>query len=111
MSNWLTNIFPFVNSANFQRHLYRFDHNDQVVSIYNDQTIADAVHVLWKKKVCAVAVVKRQTEKLIGCVRVSDIHRLLADDRIFTDREYVLLFLSVTGYWLPVTSYQFTNSV
>nr|KAJ0207832.1 hypothetical protein LSAT_V11C500271810 [Lactuca sativa] len=66
---------------------FRFDHNDQVVSIYNDQTIADAVHVLWKKKVCAVAVVKRQTEKLIGCVRVSDIHRLLADDRIFTDRE------------------------
>ncbi|CAH1425903.1 unnamed protein product [Lactuca virosa] len=66
---------------------FRFDHNDQVVSIYNDQTIADSVHVLWKKKVCAVAVVKRQTEKLIGCVRVSDIHRLLGDDRIFTDRE------------------------
>ncbi|KAI3674435.1 hypothetical protein L2E82_52259 [Cichorium intybus] len=66
---------------------FRFDHNDQVVSIFNDQTIADAVYILWKKKVCAVAVVKRQTEKLIGCVRISDIHRLLSDDRMFTDRE------------------------
>ncbi|KAL4588825.1 hypothetical protein LXL04_001721 [Taraxacum kok-saghyz] len=66
---------------------FRFDHNDQIVSIYNDQTIAEAVNALWKKKICAVAVVKRQTNKLIGCVRVSDIHRLLSDDRIFTDRE------------------------
>ncbi|XP_024980120.1 SNF1-related protein kinase regulatory subunit gamma-1-like [Cynara cardunculus var. scolymus] len=66
---------------------FRFEHNDRVVSIYNDQSISEAVHILWKKKVCAIAVVQRQTEKLIGCVRVSDIHRLLDDDRIFTDRE------------------------
>ncbi|KAI3716107.1 hypothetical protein L6452_23203 [Arctium lappa] len=66
---------------------FRFEHNDKVVSIYNDQSISEAVHILWKKKVCAIAVVQRQTEKLIGCVRVSDIRRLLDDDRIFTDRE------------------------
>lgn len=66
---------------------FRFEHNDRIVSIYNDQSIQEAIHILWTNKVCAIAVVHRQTEKLIGCVRVSDIHRLLDDDHIFTDRE------------------------
>ncbi|XP_021989312.1 SNF1-related protein kinase regulatory subunit gamma-1 isoform X2 [Helianthus annuus] len=66
---------------------FRFEQNDQIVSVYNDQSIAEAVHILWNNKVCAIAVVERQTQKLIGCVRVSDIHRLLDDDRIFTERE------------------------
>ncbi|GJT74424.1 SNF1-related protein kinase regulatory subunit gamma-1-like protein [Tanacetum coccineum] len=66
---------------------FRFEHGDQVILIYNDQSIAEAVHTLWKNKVCAIAVVQRQTEKLIGCVRFSDVHRLLNDDHIFATRE------------------------
>ncbi|KAM0012850.1 putative CBS domain-containing protein [Helianthus debilis subsp. tardiflorus] len=66
---------------------FRFEQNDQIVSVYNDESIAEAVHILWNNKVCAIAVVERQTQKLIGCVRVSDIHRLLDDDHIFTERE------------------------
>ncbi|KAJ9537798.1 hypothetical protein OSB04_030531 [Centaurea solstitialis] len=85
-----SNMFDLTSNLNFgvvYQTLTRFEHNDKVVSIYNDQSISEAAHILWKEKVCAVAVVQRQTEKLIGCVRVSDIHRLLDDDRIFTDRE------------------------
>ncbi|KAI3774793.1 hypothetical protein L1987_49355 [Smallanthus sonchifolius] len=66
---------------------FRFEHSDQIVSIYNDQSIAHAVDILWNNKVCAIAVVDRKTEKLIGCIRVSDIHHLLDDDHIFTERE------------------------
>lgn len=77
----------------FKANLCRFRHNEQIVSVYNDHSIAEAFHILWKNKVCATAVVKRQTQKLIGCVRVSDIYRLLDDDCIFTNREYVLFTL------------------
>ncbi|PWA99043.1 CBS domain-containing protein [Artemisia annua] len=66
---------------------FRFEHSDQVILIYNDQSIAEAFHILWKNKVCAVAVVQRQTQKLIGCVRFSDVHHLLNDDHIFSTRE------------------------
>ncbi|KAK9078117.1 hypothetical protein SSX86_002174 [Deinandra increscens subsp. villosa] len=66
---------------------FRFQHSDQFFSIYNDESIAQAFHILWNNKVCAIAVVDRQTEKLIGCVRVGDIHHLLDDDRIFSERE------------------------
>ncbi|KAL8189152.1 hypothetical protein R6Q57_028718 [Mikania cordata] len=65
---------------------FRFEQSDQIVSIYNDQSIAQAVDMLWKNKVCAIAVVERKTEKLIGCVRASDIRHLLDDDHIFCER-------------------------
>ncbi|XP_076924606.1 SNF1-related protein kinase regulatory subunit gamma-1-like [Bidens hawaiensis] len=66
---------------------FRFEHDDQIVSVYNDQSIAEAVDVLWNSKVCAIAVVDRQMDKLIGCIRLSDIHHLLDDDHIFNERE------------------------
>ncbi|XP_071715031.1 SNF1-related protein kinase regulatory subunit gamma-1-like [Rutidosis leptorrhynchoides] len=66
---------------------FRFENTDRIFSVYNDQSIAEAIHILWMNKVCAIAVVHRQTQKLIGCVRVSDVHHLLDDDHIFTDRE------------------------
>ncbi|KAK1416630.1 hypothetical protein QVD17_25745 [Tagetes erecta] len=66
---------------------FRFENSDQIVSIYNDESIAKVVDMLWNNKVCAIAVVEREMEKLIGCVRVCDIHHLLDDDHIFTERE------------------------
>nr|XP_043626480.1 SNF1-related protein kinase regulatory subunit gamma-1-like [Erigeron canadensis] len=66
---------------------FRFEYNNQIVSVYNDQSIAEAVHMLWTNKVCAIAVEQRHTQKLIGCLRYSDVHRLLDDDSIFSVKE------------------------
>ncbi|XP_054787871.1 SNF1-related protein kinase regulatory subunit gamma-1-like [Prosopis cineraria] len=55
--------------------------------VFEDQTVADALHVLWENRTCTVAVVDRQTKKLIGCVRNSDIYHLVENDDLFRNRK------------------------
>lgn len=46
--------------------------------------------MLWVNQICAIAVVQRHTERIIGCVRISDVFHLLDNDEIFKNRKYVL---------------------
>ncbi|KAJ8465474.1 hypothetical protein OPV22_028026 [Ensete ventricosum] len=58
-----------------------------VVSVFSDQSLADALHVLWDKQLDGVPVVDRRTGTLVGCVRRSDIYLLLEDDSLFIHRK------------------------
>lgn len=58
-----------------------------VVSVFSDQSLADAVHVLWDKQLDGVPVVDRRSGTLLGCVRRSDIYLLLEDDSLFIRRK------------------------
>ncbi|CAL9137452.1 unnamed protein product [Musa acuminata var. zebrina] len=58
-----------------------------VVSVFSDQSLADALHVLWDKQLDGVPVVDRRSGMLLGCVRRSDIYLLLEDDSLFIHRK------------------------
>ncbi|CAL9079645.1 unnamed protein product [Musa textilis] len=58
-----------------------------VVSVFSDQSLADALHVLWDKQLDGVLVVDRRSGTLVGCVRRSDIYLLLEDDSLFIHRK------------------------
>ncbi|KAK1352203.1 SNF1-related protein kinase regulatory subunit gamma-1 like [Heracleum sosnowskyi] len=66
---------------------FRFDKQPGIV--YEDQSIVEAMSMLWVNRICAVAVVQRQTERIIGCVRISDVYHLLDNDDIFNNRKTV----------------------
>ncbi|XP_028767878.1 SNF1-related protein kinase regulatory subunit gamma-1-like [Neltuma alba] len=51
--------------------------------VFGDQTVADALHILWETRAWTVAVVDRQSKKLIGCVRNIDIYHLVENDDLF----------------------------
>ncbi|TYJ44311.1 hypothetical protein E1A91_A03G214800v1 [Gossypium mustelinum] len=67
---------------------FRFE-NESVSFVYGDESIADALHVLFKSQTGAVAVIDRQTRMLIGSVRNGDVYLLLENDKIFRDRKVV----------------------
>ncbi|KAB2634622.1 SNF1-related protein kinase regulatory subunit gamma-1-like [Pyrus ussuriensis x Pyrus communis] len=54
-----------------------FGNEKHVVHVYGDQSLAGALHVLWKSRNGAVAVTDTKTKKLIGCIRNSNIYLLL----------------------------------
>ncbi|CAL9204050.1 SNF1-related protein kinase regulatory subunit gamma-1-like [Musa acuminata AAA Group] len=58
-----------------------------VVSVFSDQSLPDALHVLWDKQLDGVPVVDRRSGTLLGCVRRSDIYLLLEDDSLFIRRK------------------------
>ncbi|THU44736.1 hypothetical protein C4D60_Mb02t10490 [Musa balbisiana] len=58
-----------------------------VVAVFPDQSLADALHVLWDKQLDGVPVVDRRSGTLLGCVRRSDIYLLLEDDSLFIHRK------------------------
>nr|XP_009389835.1 PREDICTED: SNF1-related protein kinase regulatory subunit gamma-1-like [Musa acuminata subsp. malaccensis] len=66
---------------------YRLMNAAGVVSVFSDQSLADAVHVLWDKQLDGVLVVDRRSGTLLGCVRRSDIYLLLEDDSLFIRRK------------------------
>ncbi|KAA8536091.1 hypothetical protein F0562_028569 [Nyssa sinensis] len=66
---------------------FRFENDEHAVHLYGDQSIAEAMHILWENRIGAVAVVRRETERLIGCVTRSDLHLLLDNDDIFNNRK------------------------
>ncbi|MBA0614215.1 hypothetical protein Godav_014536 [Gossypium davidsonii] len=67
---------------------FRFE-NETVSFVYGDESIADALHVLFKSQTGAVAVINRQTRMLIGSVRNGDVYLLMENDKIFRDRKVV----------------------
>ncbi|KAK8364350.1 hypothetical protein V6Z11_A03G227800 [Gossypium hirsutum] len=67
---------------------FRFE-NESVSFVYGDESIADALHVLFKSQTGAVAVIDRQTRMLIGSVRNGDVYLLLENEKIFRDRKVV----------------------
>ncbi|MBA0712061.1 hypothetical protein Golax_011186, partial [Gossypium laxum] len=67
---------------------FRFE-NERVSFVYGDESIADALHVLFKSQTGAVAVINRQTRMLIGSVRNGDVYHLMENDKIFRDRKVV----------------------
>ncbi|MBA0855172.1 hypothetical protein Goshw_010102 [Gossypium schwendimanii] len=67
---------------------FRFE-NESVSFVYGDESIADALHVLFKSQTGAVAVINRQTRMLIGSVRNGDVYLFMENDKIFRDRKVV----------------------
>jgi len=55
--------------------------------VFGDQTVADALKLLWQNQTSAVAVVDRQTKKLSGNVRNSDIYNLVKNDDLLRNRK------------------------
>ncbi|KAK8476503.1 hypothetical protein V6N13_017962 [Hibiscus sabdariffa] len=65
---------------------FRFE-NESVSCVYGDESIAEALRILFKSRIGAIAVVDRQNRRLIGCVRNSDVYLLMENDKIFHDRK------------------------
>uniref|UniRef100_A0A0E0JLI0 CBS domain-containing protein n=1 Tax=Oryza punctata TaxID=4537 RepID=A0A0E0JLI0_ORYPU len=77
---WLDKI------ADKQLSEFRFANANKPVSVYSDQTLADALHILSKEKI-GVAVVDRKTSCLIGSIQCSDLYLLLDDSSLFRNRK------------------------
>ncbi|KAL6842613.1 hypothetical protein ACP4OV_027457 [Aristida adscensionis] len=65
---------------------FRFAHATKAVSLYSDQTLADALHILSKEKI-GVAVIDRKTECLIGSIQCNDLYLLLDGSSLFSNRK------------------------
>ncbi|KAI9127765.1 hypothetical protein K1719_000758 [Acacia pycnantha] len=65
----------------------KFEAQEHASYVFRDQTVADALHMLWENRTCAVAVVDRQTKKLVGCVRDIDVYHLVGNDDLFRNRK------------------------
>ncbi|OWM87237.1 SNF1-related protein kinase regulatory subunit gamma-1-like isoform X1 [Punica granatum] len=62
---------------------YRFENEDHMVCVYENQTVAEALLTLRENQMGAIAVLNRKTRQLIGCFRSSDIYLLLDNDYVF----------------------------
>lgn len=49
--------------------------------------MVEAIQVLWESKRGIVAVVDRDTKRLIGSLRSSDLYLLLQDEDLYSDRK------------------------
>ncbi|KAF7810878.1 SNF1-related protein kinase regulatory subunit gamma-1-like [Senna tora] len=63
------------------------ENQEQASYVFGNQTVADALHLLWKKRTCAVAVLDPQSKKLIGSVRYRDVYHLVENDDLFRNRK------------------------
>uniref|UniRef100_A0A0D9V3A0 CBS domain-containing protein n=1 Tax=Leersia perrieri TaxID=77586 RepID=A0A0D9V3A0_9ORYZ len=68
---------------------FRFANASKPVSIYSDQVVADALHILSKEKI-GVAVIDRKTRCLIGSILCSDLYLLVDDNSLFQNRNVPL---------------------
>ncbi|XP_058782965.1 SNF1-related protein kinase regulatory subunit gamma-1-like [Vicia villosa] len=76
----------FDNIANKNLSDFRFEGQEHPRCVFGSQTVADALKLLWQNQTCAVAVVDRQTKKLVGNLRNSDIYNLVKKDELFRNR-------------------------
>jgi len=67
--------------------LHRFEGQENPSCVFADQSVADALKSLWQDQTNAVAVVDRQTKKLLGNVRKSDVYILVRNSDLFRSRE------------------------
>ncbi|XP_027357006.1 SNF1-related protein kinase regulatory subunit gamma-1-like [Abrus precatorius] len=65
---------------------FRFEGQENPSCVSGDQTVADALKLLRQNQTCAVAVVDRQTKKLLGNVRNSDVYNLVKNDDLLRNR-------------------------
>lgn len=49
--------------------------------------MVEAIRILWESKLGSVAVVERESKRLIGSVRSSDLYHLLTDVDLYNDRK------------------------
>ncbi|KAF7142948.1 hypothetical protein RHSIM_Rhsim05G0073300 [Rhododendron simsii] len=66
---------------------FQFENDRHAVFVCGDQSIAEAMHILWQSQMGAVAVVERETKRLIGCMRNIDLHLLLDNIDLFNNRK------------------------
>uniref|UniRef100_A0ACD5W1U5 Uncharacterized protein n=1 Tax=Avena sativa TaxID=4498 RepID=A0ACD5W1U5_AVESA len=71
--------------ADKQLSEFRFVNASKPVSVYSDQTAADAFRVLSKEKP-GVAVIDRETRCLTGMIQCNDVYLLLDDSSLFSNR-------------------------
>ncbi|WVZ69562.1 hypothetical protein U9M48_018333 [Paspalum notatum var. saurae] len=81
---WLDKI------ADKQLSEFRFAHARRPVSVFSDQTIAEALHILSKDKL-GVAIIDRKTKCLVASMQCSDLHLLLDDSSLFINRKTATL--------------------
>ncbi|CAL1353542.1 unnamed protein product [Linum trigynum] len=62
---------------------------EHLVTVYGDQSLAEALHLLWGTQIGVIAVVSRANEKVIGCIRNSDVYILLENDDLFSNRKSI----------------------
>ncbi|KAL7246698.1 hypothetical protein ACSBR2_001745 [Camellia fascicularis] len=76
-----------------------FENGDRAVFVYEDQSITETMHVLWENQIGVVADVQRETKRLIGCVRNSDLHLLLDNNDLFNNRKTLTMenFIHMDG--------------
>ncbi|XVE93654.1 hypothetical protein REPUB_Repub01dG0212600 [Reevesia pubescens] len=67
----------------------RFENEENLGYVYGDESIAKALHILFKSQIGAIAVIYRQTRSLIGSVRNSDVYLLMENDNLFHNRKIV----------------------
>ena len=65
---------------------HRFESQENPSCVYGDQTVANALDMLWQNQTCPVAVVDRQTKKLLGNVRNSDVYNLVKINELLRNR-------------------------
>ncbi|KAL2346119.1 hypothetical protein Fmac_000119 [Flemingia macrophylla] len=65
---------------------FRFESQESPSYVYGDQSVADALKLLWQNQNCAVGVVDRQTKKLLGNVRNGDVYNLVKNNEILRNR-------------------------
>jgi hypothetical protein len=63
----------------------RFVNASKPVSVYSDQTVADAFYVLSNEKT-GVSIIDRKTRCLTGMIQCSDVYLLLDDNSLFSNR-------------------------
>ncbi|KHN33747.1 SNF1-related protein kinase regulatory subunit gamma-1 [Glycine soja] len=76
----------FDNIADKNLSDFRFESQENPSCVYGDQTVANALDMLWQNQTCPVAVVDRQTKKLLGNVRNSDVYNLVKINELLRNR-------------------------
>ncbi|XWS67888.1 hypothetical protein CRYUN_Cryun04dG0043500 [Craigia yunnanensis] len=71
----------------FMAFLFGFENEENVSSVYGDESIAKALHILFKSQIGAIAVIDRQTWRFMGSVRSSDVYLLMENDNLLHNRK------------------------
>jgi len=58
----------------------------QIIHLYGDQYIIDAMDCLWKHRISGVPVIDRHSKRILGSVRNTDVRLLLDNHKLFSER-------------------------
>lgn len=65
---------------------FRFDNAEHVDHVYGDESLEQALRILFRSQAGAIAVFNKGTRKLIGCFGRNDVH-LFMDNNLFDNRK------------------------